>query len=96
MAGYKVGDFVGRLSSTSINRLRSKALLRMAPSELQFVEIPIKDQPLYSADYDADYPRWPADRVAKLHRSCADRVATQFLIPQPPAAVTAARKRHSP
>lgn len=56
MATYKVGYFVGSLSSTSINRLLSKALISVAPPELEFTEIPIKDLPLYSPDYDADYP----------------------------------------
>jgi chromate reductase len=56
MASYKVGYLVGSLSSTSINRLLAKALVRMAPPELQFEEIPIRDLPLYTPDYDADYP----------------------------------------
>jgi chromate reductase len=53
---YRVGYFVGSLSSTSINRVLSKALIRVAPEDLEFVEIPIRDLPLYSPDYDADYP----------------------------------------
>ena len=53
---YKVGYFVGSLSSTSINRILSQALIRVAPDDLEFTEIPIRDLPLYSPDYDADYP----------------------------------------
>ncbi|WP_062388957.1 NADPH-dependent FMN reductase [Demequina iriomotensis] len=53
---YKVGYFVGSLSSRSINRLLSKALIRLAPEDLEFTEIPIGDLPLYSPDYDADFP----------------------------------------
>jgi chromate reductase len=56
MAMYKVGYFVGSLSSTSINRELSKALVRLAPEDLEFSEISIGDLPLYSADYDANYP----------------------------------------
>lgn len=56
MATYKVGYFVGSLSSNSINRLLAKALARLAPPELELIEIPIKDLPLYSPDYDADFP----------------------------------------
>jgi chromate reductase len=56
MTTYKVGYFVGSLSSTSINRVLSKALIRLAPEELVFTEIPIGNLPLYSPDYDADYP----------------------------------------
>ena len=53
---YKVGYFVGSLSSTSINRVLSKALIRLAPDDLDFAEIPIGDLPLYSQDHDANYP----------------------------------------
>jgi chromate reductase, NAD(P)H dehydrogenase (quinone) len=56
MASYSVGYFVGSIATNSINRTLSKALLRLAPPELDFTEIPIKDLPLYSHDYDADYP----------------------------------------
>lgn len=56
MAPYKVGYFVGSLASNSINRVLSKALIKLAPENLEFSEIPIKDLPLYSPDYDADFP----------------------------------------
>lgn len=53
---YQVGYFVGSLSSTSINRVLSRALIRLAPSDLEFTEIPIGNLPLYSPDFDSDYP----------------------------------------
>jgi chromate reductase len=56
MSTYKVGYFVGSLSSTSINRELSRALIRLAPEDLEFEEIPIGGLPLYSPDFDADYP----------------------------------------
>lgn len=56
MSEYTVGYFVGSLSSTSINRLLSQALVRLAPPELKMTEIHFKDLPLYSPDYDASYP----------------------------------------
>ena len=56
MAHYKVGYFVGSLATKSINRLLAKALMRLAPPELQLTEISFKDLPLYSYDYDANYP----------------------------------------
>jgi NAD(P)H-dependent FMN reductase len=56
MTMYKVGYIVGSLATASINRTLAKALIRLAPPELEFVEVPIKDLPLYSYDYDADYP----------------------------------------
>jgi len=56
MSTYKVGYFVGSLSSTSINRILSRALIRVAPDGLEFTEIPIGNLPLYSPDYDGDFP----------------------------------------
>jgi chromate reductase len=56
MTTYKVGYFVGSLSSKSINRILSKALIRLAPHDLDFSEIPIGNLPLYSPDYDANFP----------------------------------------
>lgn len=56
MRRYKVGYFVGSLSSTSINRLLSTALIRLAPEGLEFTELPIGNLPLYSPDFDSDYP----------------------------------------
>jgi len=56
MAAYKVGYFVGSLATKSINRLLATALVKLAPTEIEMTEISFKDLPLYSYDYDADYP----------------------------------------
>ncbi len=56
MAQFTVGYFVGSLATKSINRLLASALVKVAPSELQLTEIPFRDLPLYSYDYDTDYP----------------------------------------
>ena len=56
MTRYKVGYLIGSLSSTSINRKLAKALTRLAPEGLEFAEIPFRDLPLYTPDYDADFP----------------------------------------
>ena len=37
MSNYKVGYFVGSLSTSSINRLLAKALVRLAPTELDMI-----------------------------------------------------------
>lgn len=78
MTTYKVGYFVGSLAKGSINRLLSKALVRLAPKQLELVEIPIKDLPLYSYDYDADYP--PVARAFK--QAIADVDAVLFVTPE--------------
>jgi chromate reductase, NAD(P)H dehydrogenase (quinone) len=56
MPNYQIGYFVGSLASGSINRTLSKALINLAPDGLEFNEIPIRDLPLYSQDYDGDFP----------------------------------------
>jgi chromate reductase len=56
MTTFTVGYFVGSLAKASINRKLSVALTRLAPASLQLREIPIGDLPLYSYDYDKDFP----------------------------------------
>jgi chromate reductase len=75
---YRVGYFVGSLSSTSINRILATALIRLAPSDLEFFEIPIRDLPLYSQDYDSDYPAVAVD----LKESIASADAVLFVTPE--------------
>jgi chromate reductase len=72
MSTYQVGYFVGSLSSTSINRVLATALIRLAPDDLEFTEIPIGNLPLYSPDFDADYP--PEGRALKEAIAAMDAV----------------------
>jgi chromate reductase len=72
MPTYNIGYFVGSLSSTSINRTLSKALIKLAPAGLEFTEIPIRDLPLYSQDYDAAFP--PAAQALKDAVSASDGI----------------------
>ena len=75
---YQVGYFVGSLSSTSINRVLATALIALAPDDLEFTEIPIRDLPLYSQDYDEDYP--PQARALKAAIAATDAVL--FVTPE--------------
>ena len=63
MHTYTVGYFVGSLAKASINRKLALALKRLAPKALEMQEIPIGELPLYSYDYDKDYP--PAGKALK-------------------------------
>lgn len=56
MTTYKIGYLIGSLATQSINRKLANALIRLAPESLQFSEISFRDLPLYSYDYDDDYP----------------------------------------
>lgn len=75
---YKVGYFVGSLSSTSINRVLATAVIKLAPEELDFTEIPIRDLPLYSQDYDEDYP----PEAVALKRAIESSDAVLFVTPE--------------
>ena len=78
MQKYKVGYFIGSLAKGSINRKLAKALVRLAPPELMMSEISFKDLPLYSYDFDADFP--PAARALKDAIASVDAVL--FVTPE--------------
>lgn len=78
MSTYTCGYFVGSLARRSINRRLADALVRLAPSELLMREISIGDLPLYSYDYDADYP--PPARALKNALAAVDAVL--FVTPE--------------
>jgi chromate reductase len=78
MADFKVGYFVGSLSSVSINRRLAKALVRLAPPELELAEIPFRDLPLYSPDHEADYP--PEAKALKAAIAGSDAIL--FVTPE--------------
>jgi chromate reductase len=69
---HTIGYFVGSLARDSINRRLSEALIALAPDELEFHEIPIGDLPLYSSDYDADFP--PEGRALKDAIAASDGI----------------------
>ena len=78
MNKYTVGYFVGSLAKESINRKLALALTRLAPEALTMREIPIGNLPLYSYDYDPDYP--PVARALKESIAAADAVL--FVTPE--------------
>jgi len=78
MHQYKVGYLIGSLARESINRRLATALTRLAPRELALTEIPIRDLPLYSYDYDDAYP--PVAQVFK--RAIAEVDAVLFVTPE--------------
>jgi len=78
MATHKVGYLIGSLAKGSINRKLAKALVNLAPPELEMSEISFKDLPLYSYDYDVDYP--PAGRALKAALAAVDAVL--FVTPE--------------
>ena len=78
MTAFKVGYLIGSLATGSINRKLAKALIRLAPESLSFSEIPFRDLPLYSYDYDEDYPE--VARAFKAAIKAADAIL--FVTPE--------------
>jgi chromate reductase len=78
MSSFTVGYFIGSLAKNSINRKLALALTKIAPDKLAMREIPIRDLPLYSYDYDSDFP--PAGRALKDAISSVDAVL--FVTPE--------------
>ncbi len=78
MTTFTAGYMVGSLAKGSVNRKLSRALVRLAPRDLELREIPIGDLPLYSYDYDGDYP--PAGRALKDAIASVDAVL--FVTPE--------------
>ena len=78
MGTYKVGYLVGSLAKASINRKLATALAKLAPPELALAEIPIGELPLYSYDYDSDYP----EVARRFKQAIADVDAVLFVTPE--------------
>jgi chromate reductase len=78
MTTYTVGYMIGSLARGSINRKLAGALVKLAPAGLSMQEIGFADLPLYSYDYDADYPP-----VARRFKEAIAKVdAVLFVTPE--------------
>ena len=78
MTKHKVGYLIGSLATASINRKLATALVRLAPKELDMEEISFRELPLYSYDYDADFP--PEAQAFKAAIAAVDAVL--FVTPE--------------
>jgi chromate reductase, NAD(P)H dehydrogenase (quinone) len=75
---YTVGYLIGSLAKASINRKLGRALVLLAPKELVMQEISFAELPLYSYDYDVDFP--PVARAFKAALGGVDAVL--FITPE--------------
>ncbi|GAB2557960.1 NADPH-dependent FMN reductase [Rhodanobacter koreensis] len=64
MSQLRIAVFVGSLRADSFNRRLAQAVERLAPTGFTFRHVPIGGLPLYSQDFDADYPV-PASQLKK-------------------------------
>jgi len=78
MSNFKVGYLIGSIATASINRLLARALVKLAPAGLEMREIVWKELPIYSYDYDADYP--PVATAFKSSIAAVDAVL--FVTPE--------------
>ena len=78
MTNWNVGYLIGSIAKGSINRKLAHAITGLAPKELVMKEIPIADLPLYSYDYDANFP--PPGRALKEAIASVDAVL--FVTPE--------------
>ncbi|MES3084770.1 NADPH-dependent FMN reductase [Sphingomonas faeni] len=51
---YRIATIIGSLRADSINRRVADALIRLAPSNFDFIDVSIGDLPLYNQDDDAN------------------------------------------
>lgn len=78
MKTYRIGYLIGSLAKESINRQLAKALIKLAPKELEFHEISFKDLPLYSYDYDDDYP----ELATQFKKTISESDGVLFITPE--------------
>ena len=78
MQKHSVGYLIGSRAKNSINRKLALALVKLAPSHLEMKAISFNELPLYSYDYDADFP--PVARAFKDAIAAVDAVL--FVTPE--------------
>jgi chromate reductase len=74
----KVAVLVGSLRRDSCNRRLARAVEKLAPKNLKFEQVRIDDLPLYTQDFDADYP----ENARRLKRDVESAQALLFVTPE--------------
>ncbi|HEY0879223.1 MAG TPA: NAD(P)H-dependent oxidoreductase [Zeimonas sp.] len=74
----KVAVLIGSLRQDSYNRRLARAVEQLAPKELEFEHVRIDDLPLYSQDFDANYP----PQAQRLKRDIESSQALLFVTPE--------------
>ena len=74
----RIASIVGSLRRDSLNRRLHDALVRLAPGDPFFYDVPIGDLPLYNQDEEAD----PAEPVRRLKRAIAEADGVLFVTPE--------------
>jgi NAD(P)H-dependent FMN reductase len=75
---YKIAVVVGSIRQGSFNKQLAHALISLAPSDFSFEFLDIANLPLYSQDYDDDYP----DVARTLKREISAAQGLLFVTPE--------------
>lgn len=75
---YKVAVVVGSLRRESFNKQLAHALVSLAPGDFTFEFLDIGNLPLYSQDYDADFP----EAARTLKQKLTEANALLFVTPE--------------
>jgi chromate reductase, NAD(P)H dehydrogenase (quinone) len=78
MSKTKVAVFVGSLREGSFNRMLARAVEKLAPADFEFSHVRIDNLPLYTQDFDGDYPAEPA----RLKKEVEAADALLFVTPE--------------
>ncbi|NYI40843.1 NADPH-dependent FMN reductase [Demequina lutea] len=62
----RIGIIVGSLAKNSINKKVAQALVGLAPADAELTMLDFSELPLYSYDYDANYPQVAKDWKASI------------------------------
>lgn len=78
MTTYKIAVIVGSLRKDSINRKLANAIVKLAPADFTFEQIPIADLPLYNQDEDAT----PVEAVIRFRDAIREVQGVIFVTPE--------------
>lgn len=78
MSACRVAVLLGSLRKDSYNKRLMRAVEKLAPAHLKFDQVRIDDLPLYSQDFDADYP----PNARRLKKDIESAQALLFVTPE--------------
>ena len=76
---YKIAVVVGSIRRESFNRQLAHAVMSLAPADFTFEFLEIATLPLYSQDYDADFPevaRTMKQKISEANGCSSSRPST--------------------
>jgi chromate reductase len=78
MSKTKVAVLIGSLRKDSHNKKLARAIEKLAPADFEFEHVRIDDLPLYTQDFDGDYP----ETCKRLKQQVSEADALLFVTPE--------------